>query len=224
MSLDRNKYALIASIIMLLTGVQAEQIDVRAFVHTQYRHGVPYDDAIRFDASNVPILVKMLQDSAEKDSYPNIIATLGLIGDERATDPLINFLERDTQGEVDGVLIRALTAVPMALGHIAAKGSTNALNYLVSRADPEAWRNKKLPWRSQGRSGEQVFGNALIDGSIMALGISTRPEAMQALRELEAKPGVHEALKAKATGAVKLAERIKVDGRSKVFGKPVLWQ
>jgi hypothetical protein len=210
-------YSLIASIAMILSSVQAAETDVRAFVHTRYRHGIPYDQAVRFGPSNVPILLEMLRDPAERDFYPNIIWTLGVIGDGRATDPLINFLERDIQGEIDPVLIRALMTVPMALGHIAAKGNTNALNYLVSRAGADAWRNRKLPWKAQGRSGEQVYGTDLIDGSIMALGISARPEAIRALKDLEARPGVHEALRATAKEAMKLARRISSNGRSKVF-------
>ena len=217
------------SLVLLVTGVvmlliitlphsNSAQGDIKAFVRVQYHHGVPYDRAVQFDQSVVPTLLAMLKDPNEKKWWGNIIYTLGVIGDERAVDPLINFLDRDIQGEVNSSLLSALLSVPTALGHIAGKGSDQALNYLIASAKPQTRRTKTMPWRFGQLSDEKLYP-ALMKASIIGLGISAQPRAMQVLEQMHTGTDTPQDIRPAVAEAVKLSGEIKSKGRMEVFGK-----
>lgn len=191
--------------------------DIKAFVRTDYEHGIPYDQSVKFDKTVVPTLLEMLKDPREQNWWGNIIATLGVIGDARAVNPLISFLERDVRGEVDPRLLSALLSVPTALGHIAAKGNDQAIDYLIANSRSATLRAKKIPWKFGALSGDQLQ-MPLMKASILGLGISAQPRAMQALEQMQAAPDT-EATKQTVSEALNLAAEIKSKSRMQVFSK-----
>ena len=208
---------IIAFLVITASGSQGAAMDIKTFVRAEYEHGIPYGEAAQFEGSVTPTLLNMLKDPQEKKWWGNIIATLGIIGDERAVAPLIDFLEHDIRGEVDPDLWGALLAVPQALGHIAARGDDKALNYLVANTTGKAWQTKRLPWTFQGRSGEKLY-TPLIKSVIISLGISSQPRAIQVLEQMQIAPDTPEEAKSAVSGALKLADEIKTKGRMGVFG------
>jgi len=162
--------------------------DIRAFVHEVYIEGVPYEEAIRFDASTaVPILLSMLADPKEEDYWPNIVITLGMLGDERAVEPLIKFLEQDVPG---GRLSRshyiAKTGVLMALGYLINKsGSQKVLTYLRDSVKPNIWKERKLGWASPYDGDAEARDLQLSKTAILGLALSGHPSAAEALRSLQ---------------------------------------
>jgi len=75
----------------------AGAVPIEEFVQRVYIHSVPYAEASKYDASEVPSLLKMLQSPGEQEHWSNIVATLGIIGDERAVEPVIAFIYREKQ-------------------------------------------------------------------------------------------------------------------------------
>jgi len=69
-------------------------MDIEEFVRQFYIHGVPYAEASKYDASVVPALLEMLQETKEQEHWSNIVVTLGMIGDDSAMEPMIAFVER----------------------------------------------------------------------------------------------------------------------------------
>lgn len=70
--------------------VLGQETDISNFARQVYIEGVPYEEVIRFDpATSVPVLLEMLTDANEDEYWTNIVITLGMLGDERAVDPLI---------------------------------------------------------------------------------------------------------------------------------------
>jgi hypothetical protein len=125
----------------------AQDINVRDFVRQTFIHGVPYEDASRYGPAAVPILLGMLADAAEQEHWTNIVGVLGIIGDERAVDPLIAFAAARLE-EPLGRPIRREVQCPLALGYLVNKNrNERALSYLVESLDPNVW----LPVVSPGR-------------------------------------------------------------------------
>jgi HEAT repeat protein len=162
--------------------------DVRAFVHQVYIEGVPYEQAIRLDpTSGVPVLLGMLADPREEKYWPNIVATLGMLGDDRATDELIRFLERDIPGRpLSHPHYIAKTTVMMALGYIANKsGSPRALAYLKDSLSPGVWAARGINWISPYHATAEERNHQLSKMAILGLALSGDASAAEALRSLQ---------------------------------------
>jgi HEAT repeat protein len=165
--------------------------DIRSFVRQIYIEGVPYEDAIRFDANTaVPVLLRMLTDPNEEEYWPNIVITLGMLGDERAVDPLIKFLEQDVPGaQLSRSHYVAKTGVPMALGYLINKtGSQKALTYLRDSLKPDVWRQRGLSWISPLNRDAEARDLQLTKMAILGLAVSAHPAAAEALRSLQTPP------------------------------------
>ena len=85
----------------------AQDQDIRAFVQQIYYQGVPYAEANAYGADAVPTLLEMLVDSTQADYWANVVVTLCIIGDERAVQPVIDFIESGAEGESSDALYRA---------------------------------------------------------------------------------------------------------------------
>ncbi|HWM93103.1 MAG TPA: hypothetical protein VN493_20235 [Thermoanaerobaculia bacterium] len=164
----------------------AAPVDIRTFVSRLYIHGVPYEEASRFDAeTTVPVLLAMLADPEEEQLWPNIVVTLGMIGDERAVEPLIEFLQQEVEGTLSHNHYIAKSSVVMSLGYVINRtGSRRALDFLVESADPETWSHRSLFWASPYHGTDAERDRQLATMSILGLGLSGHPEAAEVLRTL----------------------------------------
>jgi HEAT repeat protein len=196
--------------------------DISTFVHQIYIEGIPYEEAIRFDpASAVPILLGMLADPKEEEYWPNIVVTLGMLGDERAVDPLIQFMKEDAAGPLSHSRYKAKTSVVMALGYIVNKnGSKKALEFLIESVDPAVWTRRGIMWKSPYHRTEAERNQQLTIMSILGLGLSGNREALTLLRSLRQVPatrqgenlraqiaGVNDVLKEAIAANEKIAKR-----------------
>ena len=104
---------------MIASPVFAQGQDIKSFVSQLYIEGVPYEEATLFDPdAAVPTLLDMLADPNEEQHWPNVVTTLGMLGDARAVEPLIQFLEEDPGKRLSHVHYIAKTGVMMALGYL----------------------------------------------------------------------------------------------------------
>jgi hypothetical protein len=162
---------------------------IREFVHQAYIRGVPYEEISRFDASSAtPILLEMLANPREEEFWPNIVVALGMLGDERAVAPLIQFLERNEASRpLSHAQYIAKSSVVMSLGYIINKtGSPRALEYLKASMSPTIWRQRKVEWSSPYHPTAEARDRQLSKMAILGLGLSGRPFAAEALRSLRA--------------------------------------
>ena len=182
---------LLAIIVIVAVNAPAGQAqqpsDIRAFVHQVYIEGVPYEDAIRFDARTaVPVLLDMLADPKEEEYWPNIVITLGMLGDETAVEPLIKFLEQDVPKErLSRNHYIAKTGVVMALGYLVNKSrSQKALAYLTDSVRPGVWKERKLSWTPADGDAESR-DLQLSKMAILGLALTGHPSAAETLRSLQ---------------------------------------
>jgi hypothetical protein len=189
---------------------------------------LPYNEAARFDAATaVPTLLEMLSDPKEEQYWPNIVIALGMLGDEKAVDPLIQFLTQEAAGPLSHSSYIAKTSVVMALGYIVNKsGSAKALEFLIESADPSVWTRRKLRWSSPYHRTDAGRNSQLTTMSILGMGLSGHPKAAKIMRSLrQAKttsqgkslraqvPGVDDVL----TEAIKANERIAKQGMAAYY-------
>jgi hypothetical protein len=163
----------------------ANPMDIRDFVRQVFIHGVPYEEASRYGNAAVPVLLDMLKEPAEKPYWSNIVVTLGMIGDERAVEPMISFVEADEPAGLSREHYTAKTSAIMSLGFLINKsGNQQALDFLKQAANPQTWASKRM--------GVAPFQSSMIERNfdlskhaVLGLALSGRPEAAEILRSLQ---------------------------------------
>ena len=167
-------------------GASASALPIREFARQTFIHGVPYEEAGRYDGSAVPVLLNMLEDPEEEPHWANIVITLGMIGDERSVDPLIGFLSKEEQEPLSHARYTAKSSVPMALGYLVNKsGNKKALAYLKDHVYPDSWGQDQLKWQSPYHANKEARDQQLSTMAVLGLALSGHPEAKETLREMK---------------------------------------
>lgn len=169
--------------------VTAGKADVEGFVRQSFTHGITPADVAPLGPGAVQPLIALLDRPDLEPHARNIVSALGALGDARATEPLIRYLENAT-GEVSEGKFQALLVVPVALGQLAGAGDNTALQYLIARTQPAAlfaFDGQKPKW-SYGRYAGSTAELVLTQNVVMGLGASGRDEALAALQTLAAHP------------------------------------
>jgi len=185
-------------------------VTIETFVRRVYVGGVPYDEVSRYDPSSVtPVLLAMLSDEKEESHWTNIVVTLGMLGDERAVEPLLAFLRSGDGKTLSADRYRAKTSVVMSLGYIVNKsGDDRALKFLVDGVSVNVWKHRGIGWKSPYHRSRQALYGQLASMSLLGLGLSGRPEAADVLvsvkRRLTTSDG--KALRAQIPGVAGIVE------------------
>jgi len=161
---------------------------IRNFVRQVYFEGVPFDQVNSISANAaIPVLLPMLNDLAEEEFYSNIVVTLGMLGDDRAVDPMINFItQKEGSREVSNSKSIAKSSAVMSLGYIVNKtGNAKALDFLREGVDPEVWTRRKLTWVSKHVPTAKERDNQMAVMSMLGLGISGHKDAKKILLDLK---------------------------------------
>ncbi|MCB2264298.1 MAG: hypothetical protein LGR52_15365 [Candidatus Thiosymbion ectosymbiont of Robbea hypermnestra] len=169
---------LVAVAALLWAGAVASQSqrlkDIGNFVQEIYTEGIPFEQASRYSGSVVPRLLRMLKSPGKQDSWPNIVTTLGMIGDKRAVGPIIEFIEKGA-GTWNRSRKQAQKSAIVSLGYlINLSGDQDALDYLIRRA---------FLWLSppRGSGSDKNLGKYAIQG----LALSGNRKAAKALESLQ---------------------------------------
>lgn len=181
-------------------------LPVEDFVRADFFHGLPISAARNYDRTNAPKLIQMLNDPMEKGCWPNIVTTLGVIGDESVISPLVDFLEHRFEGEVDLKTFNALLNVSAALGHAAYRGNTNALNYLKNNHTVSAWKSKALGWTFKRYEGDKL-SILLCKIHVRGIAISGKQEAKDLLLKMNTDQGA-EYVELRTYAAANIAEAL----------------
>ncbi len=164
-------------------------------------------------------LIEMLQDPAEAEHHGNIVMALGISGAPQAYPALVEFEDREVEGEGDAAEYRARRAVPLAMGYLA-RTDSRALGFLLEatrREEPESaprWRYLYLR--------DQKLAGILRRAAITGVAMSGQPEAVAALRALGERarndPSTTDELHVHVHEAERLCDRVVREGRDQVFG------
>lgn len=157
--------------------------DIRQFVRRLYYHGLPLQEARAFSPSAVAILLKMLDDPADAEYWPNVVAAIGMLGDDGVVDPLLAFLRRRSESAPHATF-RAKLQVPLTFGYIVhERKSERALALLEQGVNPATWSGVELPGSHTEASAE-----LLVQRSLLGLGASGDERAMKFLASLRRDP------------------------------------
>lgn len=170
---------------VLTPNLTAQAVDIREFVRRTYIHGLPYEEASRYGPSVVPALLAMLDAPGEEPHWTNIVAVLGIVGDDRVVKPLQDFASEGV-GELSHPQYRAKNSVPVALGYLGHKtGNREALDYLLASLDPNVWDGRGFAWASPYHPTTLERNEHLTEMAIIGLALSGRPRAGDALGSLQ---------------------------------------
>ena len=197
-------YAL--ALAVMASSASAQATDIRGFVQALHVEGVPYEEAVKFDAdAATTTLLEMLADPNEEANWHNVVITLGMVGSPRAVEPLIRFLEQDAGVGLSRMHHRAKSVVPMSLGYLVNRSKDQAaLAYLLASVKPEMWTARNLRWPSPLHATSEGRNQHLSKMAVIGLALSAHPAAAQALRTLQGAPtsDAERAFQAKARGVI----------------------
>lgn len=152
-----------------------------SYVRSDLYHGVNYTVARSFGPDAVSMLLEMLEDEKEKESWANIINVLGMIGGPKVTGHFIEFLERRFNGDVDQWTWKALLAVLPSMGFLATDPKSEAFKYLSDGMRSRFWEKRDLQWTYPALNpGEREI--LLTKLTINGLGIAGNSEAEELLQ------------------------------------------
>jgi len=185
---------------------------VAAFVRADFHHGITYEAARSYGPPAVPELLTMLERDEEREHWSNVLSVLGMIGDPRATEPMIEFLERRFSGEVDPVTYGALLQVVPSLGFLARDPTGRAFGYLREGTSLATWRNRKLAWTFPALRGAELE-ILMVKLDILGLGISATEASRDHLRTLrkgldDDRDGLRSFIETDVGEALRTAERL----------------
>jgi len=164
----------------------SQSMDIKDFVRQTFIHGVPYEEANKYGSDVVPTLLEMLADNAEQAWWSNIVVTALIIGDDNAVDSVLDFINKEEQGELSVSHYTAKTSALMALGYAVNKnGNKKALEYLKSCIYPSYWEEKKLSWTSPFQASRADLSVQMSTQAVLGLALSGDKDAATALRSLQ---------------------------------------
>ncbi|WP_448586393.1 hypothetical protein [Thermaurantiacus sp.] len=187
--------------------------EIRTLARTQYFEGVPYDLVRSFPpAVAQPVLLKLLADPAEKDSWPNAAAMLGMIGNAEVASTLIDFITRGDGRALSPVETRAKSSAILGLGYLAQRtGSPAAVSFLASAARPGGVR---VNWQSGLAADAAARDRQLAETATLALGLAATPASRKALDSVS-RSAVGEDVVAEA---IRTHEAVRRDGMLGYYG------
>lgn len=166
---------------------EESEMDIKDFVRRRYVHGVPYTRASSYPADVVPVLLEMLRDPREESYRANIVATLGMIGDPRAIQPLFELFSEGGD-QLSDQEFKVRKTIVISLGYLLNRTENReALEFLLEGLNPESW-SKRAGWDSPEGMSEEHTQSQLTKMAIWGLALSGRPEAREALFSLQQAP------------------------------------
>jgi hypothetical protein len=170
---------------------EAGAMAVQDYVRQVFIGGVPYEQTSNnFGSADVPVLLSMLNDSAEEDYWANIVVVLNIIGGEEVVDPLIAFIEADSGGELSYAHYVAKTSALMSMGYLINRtGNEQALTYLIESADPSVWEERETNDVGPFQATVAESNQDLSKHAVLGLALAGTPDSAAALRSFQAGEG-----------------------------------
>ena len=186
--------------VLVASAAQAQQGSLEDYVRQGFVHGVPYLETREWGSDvDVGPLIKMLDDEAAQRHWTSVVGVLGIVGNDDAFCPLVEFLGGHVESPVGKGIGRS--PVPLALGYLVNSGtsgragrrtpqSRTALRILIKGVDPEFWRGR---WQRESRAAcntrspsvaSERVRRALARRALLGLTLSGRSESVFRLDRL----------------------------------------
>ena len=186
------RLVLLCSALALLLPARSQQAraDVREFVRADAAPRAYRELTAAYDATVVPQLIEILNSPTEKATHARAAALLGAVGDERATDALIAFVERP----VDNMRLTVEEEAGqrwaiISLGYLVNRnGSERALKYLTEGLTPGVWRQRGVGGMPDWANSYDQYDLERSKHALFALALSGHSAAGSALRSLRDTP------------------------------------
>jgi hypothetical protein len=171
----------------------AGRLPVEEFVTQIFIQGLPLDEAAQYGEEDVEPLLDILSDPSMVRYHENAALTLGMIGDERAVDPLIEYVQRGPAGgeaaataeDPPHAAYQGRVGAIVGLGYLAnLTGSERAVEFLIQQSNPAAWSEETLDQLPSREAGAAEPREDLSKYAIISLGFSGSEEANEHLRSL----------------------------------------
>lgn len=149
---------------------------LETFATISHQHGISVEEAMKFVGQDYSGLFRLLRDSRYEGSWQNIVAMIGIVGDEKAVDELIAYAEDESSTSWWGV--KARTVVPVSLGVIAGRIKSDRLvQYIAEGVDPDKWSQR----RDFNSVDPENFHIDAVNYSIEGLAAAGTPKAVKVL-------------------------------------------
>lgn len=162
---------------------QTPPLDVRDFVRNEASPLTYVELSVAYDAGVTQVLIGMLHSATEEIHAQRIVSLLAAVGDERAVDALIEYIEKPAAGRLSFEQNQARKAAIIGLGYVINRtGSERALSYLIDGLTPSVWSRRvhgTPPWTDSPNYEQHS------NWAILGLALSGHPRAGQALRSLQ---------------------------------------
>jgi hypothetical protein len=149
----------------------------------------------RYDVTAVPELIHMINTTSDMPYWEKAVGVLGVVGDDRAVDALIELVERQP---VDATQVRrewshARRQSLISLGFLIHRtGNQKALEYLIASLGDSVWRQRGVT-RADSNMSLEMSHKVLSEFAVMGLALSGHPRAGAALRALQQSPAPNQA-------------------------------
>ncbi len=202
------------------------KVPVKEFVSNIYFDGLPLDKAATYAEKDASILLDMLKDPRQVRYHENIALTLGMIGDPRAVEPLIAFINKPVAAKESRPAYKGRVGAIVALGYLVNRNkSKKALSFLKESSTPESWKKRNIKGTSKT---DEAKRRDLSKYAIIGLGLSGDPEAAKHLELLNdqtqkrapADAAFLKNVKDLMSESMQLNKRISRDGLLKYYEKP----
>jgi len=180
---------LVAAVAPIVSAKPQQQTDIREFVRSHLFPRSYSELRAAFDASVTPDLLAMLNSKAEEEHWLRIAGMLGAVGDERAAEGLIEFVEEPGDARLSQWHHDGRTEAIRALGFLTYRtGSERALTYLIDSLTSGVWRERKVMGLAPGRKSYAEYDSLLSTYAIIGLAWSGHPRAKEALMSVLRSP------------------------------------
>ena len=163
---------------------------VREFVSQIYFHGLPLDIAAEYGSRDEQVLVEMLIDPLLLSFHENIGLTLGMIGDTRSTEAMIEYIDAGgAPGDDSRQAYKGVVGAIVGLGYLAGQtGDDRAVGYLIeaAQAAQPAQRMQRLTAQAGGNAA--ALRSDISRYAILSLGVTGEAQAETFLRNVQRSP------------------------------------
>ena len=188
----RSAFTVLALTLGFGTNVLAKQTvqpDIRSFVRGPLFPQTHNELLASYDADVTPELIAMLNSEAEEEHWAKIAVMLGGVGDERAAEALIAFVEKPGSARLSRWHHDARRAAIRSLGFLVSRyDNKRALMYLIDGLTPSVWRQRNVIGLAPWMSSYEEYDLLLSTYALFGLALSGHPRAGEALRTLQRSP------------------------------------
>ncbi len=162
---------------------ETAEVWLERVLERRYLTGVPRQLAADCDAEAISHLMEWCSEPMIPGARRNLIRLLGLAGDARICDMLIEQVY-DHSGELSGDEFNVVAEAFLALGRLVEHdASGSAVDFLIEGTAPCTWDERGVEWRLASYDGAKLHA-LLARLSVLALGVSNSETALAHVREL----------------------------------------